>query len=139
MCPLAVAGLGFKYLVTNSSDRLGHPFKKPFPKAFRIKDIFGLHITWCPNLTVLALVCTECANMATVAHGCSIITCISDCGVRAIQGPACDWIDSTIESSAWEVHSCFCFVMASGVIGNTHKSVLGSFQPTKTIFLLYLT
>ncbi len=69
MCPLAVAGLGFKYLVTSSSDRLGHPFKKPFRKAFKREDILGLHIAWCPNLTVLAHVRTECVNMATSAFG----------------------------------------------------------------------
>ncbi len=49
MCPLAVAGLGFKYLVTSSPDRLGHPFKKPFRNAFKREDILGLHIAWCPN------------------------------------------------------------------------------------------
>jgi hypothetical protein len=69
MCPLAVAGLGFKYLVTSSSDRLGHPFKKPFRNAFKRADILGLHIAWCPNLTVLAHVRTECVNMATSAFG----------------------------------------------------------------------
>ena len=69
MCPLAVAGLGFKYLVTSSSDRLGHPFKKPFRNAFKREDILGLHIAWCPNLTVLAHVRTECVNMATSAFG----------------------------------------------------------------------
>jgi len=64
MCPLAVAGLGFRYLVTiSSSDRLGHPFKKPFRKALKREDILGLHIAWHPNLTVLARVCTECVNM----------------------------------------------------------------------------
>jgi hypothetical protein len=67
MCPLAIAGLGFKYLVISSSDRLGHPFKKPFRKAFNREDILGLHIAWCPNLTVLARVRTECVNMATPA------------------------------------------------------------------------
>ena len=67
MCPLAVAGRGFKYLVTSSSDRLGHPFKKPLRNAFNSEDILGLHIAWCPNLTVLARVCTECVNMATAA------------------------------------------------------------------------
>ena len=72
MCPLAVAGLGFKYLVTSSSDRLGHPFKKPFRNAFKREDILGLHIAWCPNLTVLALVRTECVNMAMAAFG---VTC----------------------------------------------------------------
>jgi hypothetical protein len=50
MCPLAVAGLGFKYLVTSSSDRLGHPFKKPFRKAFKREDILGLQIAWCVQI-----------------------------------------------------------------------------------------
>ncbi len=45
MCPLAVAGLGFKYFVTNFSERLGHPFKKPFRMAFRRDKILGLHST----------------------------------------------------------------------------------------------
>ena len=43
ICPLAVAGLGFKYFVTNSLDRFGHPFKKPFRNAFIRLEIFGLH------------------------------------------------------------------------------------------------
>ena len=42
--PLAVAGLGFKYFVTNSLDRFGHLFKKPFRKAFIRLEIVGLHI-----------------------------------------------------------------------------------------------
>jgi hypothetical protein len=42
--PLAVAGLGFKYFVTNSLDRFGHPFNKLFLKAFIRLEIFGLHI-----------------------------------------------------------------------------------------------
>jgi hypothetical protein len=77
MWPLAVAGLGFKYLVTSSSDRLGHPFKKPFRKAFKREDILGLHIAWCPNLTVFARVRTECVNMATAAFE---VTVFGDCG-----------------------------------------------------------
>jgi hypothetical protein len=60
MCLFAIAGLGFKYLVTSSLDRLGQPFKKPFPKAINIENILGLHIAWCPNFTVLAHVCTKC-------------------------------------------------------------------------------
>ena len=103
MCPLAVAGLGFKYLVTSSSDRLGHPFKKPFRKAFNRDDIFGLHIAWCPNLTVLALVRTECVNMAMAAFE---FTVFVDCGARAISGPARDWLLIPIFLSIpWEVHS----------------------------------
>ncbi len=69
MCPLAVAGLGIKYLVTSSSDRLRHPFKKPFRNAFKREDILGLHIAWCPNLTLLARVRTECVDMAMSVFG----------------------------------------------------------------------
>ena len=67
MCPVAIAGLGFRYLVTRSLERLGHPFKKPFHKAFNREDILGLHIAWCPNFTVFARVRTKCVNMATDA------------------------------------------------------------------------
>ena len=103
MCPLAVAGLGFKYLVTSSSERLGHPFKKPFRNAFNREDILGLHIAWCPNLTVLARVRTECVNMATAAFEVAIF---GDCGARVIPGPARDWVLIPIFSSIpWEVHS----------------------------------
>jgi hypothetical protein len=42
MCPLAVSGIGFKYFVTTSSERLGHLFKKPFRMAFRRDKILGL-------------------------------------------------------------------------------------------------
>ena len=87
MCPLAITGPGFKYLVTSSPDRFGHPFKKPFRKAFKREDILGLHIAWCPNLTVLAHVRTECVNMATAAFD---VTVFGDCGAGAIPGPACD-------------------------------------------------
>jgi hypothetical protein len=43
MCPLAVLGLGFKYVMTSSLKRMGHPFKKPFCVAFRRDMILGLH------------------------------------------------------------------------------------------------
>ena len=106
ICPFAVAGLGFKYLVTSSSERLGHPFKKPFHKAFNREDILGLHIAWCPNLTVLACVRTECVNMATAAAG---VKDFGGGGVRAIPGLACDWslvVWVLATSSPWEIHSC---------------------------------
>ena len=38
-----VAGLGFRYFVTSSSLRLGHPLRKPFFIAFMRLEIFGLH------------------------------------------------------------------------------------------------
>ena len=72
ICPLAVAGLEFKYLVTRSSERLRHPFKNPFCKAFNREDILGLHIAWCPKFTVLARVRTKCVNMATDANSCNV-------------------------------------------------------------------
>jgi hypothetical protein len=64
MCPFAVCGLGFKYLRINFSLMPGHPFTKPHLVAFNRVEIFGLHKDWCANLTALALVTTECVNIA---------------------------------------------------------------------------
>ena len=105
MCPFAIAGLGFKYLVTSSLESLGYPFKKPFCKAFNREDILGLHIAWCPNFTVFAHVRTKCVNMATDAAG---VNGFGDCEARAIPGPAHDWsfvVWVLVSSSPWEVHS----------------------------------
>ena len=54
--PLAVAGLGFKYLTMSVSEIFGHPLRKPFRVALSNLDIVGLHSDWCANLTLLALV-----------------------------------------------------------------------------------
>ena len=64
ICPLAVAGLGLRYLSISSSDMLGHPFKKPRRVALRSVEILGLHNDWWANLTLLALVETEWAKLA---------------------------------------------------------------------------
>ncbi len=129
--PLAVAGLGFKYSVTNSLDRFGHPFKKPFRKACIRLEIFWLHIDWWANLTAFARVLTECVNMATsTSLSCGVII-VGNCGARAIQGLAHDWADTT--SCPWEVRS-FSWLIASGVIGKTHRSMLGSLYPVKITF-----
>ena len=72
---------------------------------------------------VFARVLTECVNMAMYTSlACGVILA-GNCGARAIQGPACDWADT--KSCPWEVRS-FSWLIASGVIGNTHRSVLGS-------------
>ena len=104
MCPFAVARLGFKYLVTSSSGRLGHPFKKLFCKAFNRENILGLHIAWGPNFTVLARVHTKCVNMATDAAG---VNSFGDCGAWAILGPAHNWsvvVGVLASSSPWDFH-----------------------------------
>ena len=98
ICPLAVARLGFKYLLTRSLKRLGHPFKNPVRKAFDREDILGLHIAWCPSFTVLARVHTKCVNMATDAAG---VHGFGDCGARAIPGPVRDWSFSPWESTVF--------------------------------------
>jgi hypothetical protein len=41
-----------------------HPSKKPRLAAFNRVENFGLHKDWCTNLTKLALVITECVNIA---------------------------------------------------------------------------
>ncbi len=73
MCPLAVAGLGLRYLRINFSLIFGQPIKKPCCVAFSIVEIFGLHNDWCANFTAFSLVCTECVNAAI--WGCSGFRC----------------------------------------------------------------
>ncbi len=43
MWPLVVAGLGLRYLTTNSSFKFGHPLRKPLQRALKRVDILGLH------------------------------------------------------------------------------------------------
>ena len=64
MCPLAVAGLGLRYLETSFSFMLGHPLRKPFFSAFMRVEILGLHNNWCANLTALVCVRMGCVNPA---------------------------------------------------------------------------
>ncbi len=44
MWPLAVVGLGLRYLVTPAELRFGHPFKKPHLIALSKVEMRGLHI-----------------------------------------------------------------------------------------------
>ena len=76
ICPLAVAGLGFKYLSINFTLTFGHPSRNPFRTALSIVEIFGLHKDWCANFTAFTLVLIECVNPA-----------IDWCGAPFIQGP----------------------------------------------------
>ncbi len=64
--PFAVAGLGFKYFVTNSLLVFGHPLRKLFFNAFIRVEIFGLHRGWWAILTALAQVLTKWVNTATL-------------------------------------------------------------------------
>jgi hypothetical protein len=141
MCLFAVVGLGFKYFVTNSSLRLGHPLRKPHWIAFMREEISGLHSDWCANLTVLAWVCTECVKVA-ISAGCEHVLLPNGIrakgghGAQAKQGSACG------RDSPGAVHGppwyAFC-VIAPGVMGNVHKSVLGSLEPVKITFPFYIT
>ena len=109
MCPLAVAGLGFKYLRMSFSEMLGHPFRKPFRVALRSLDILGLHSDWCANLTLLALVEMEWAKTAacfTVSDWAGPLACVGDC--------------------------------VTGLMGMVHRSVAGSLCPCSIILLLYI-
>ena len=54
ICPLAVAGLGLRYLHISSLLMFGHPLRKPFLVAFNNVDIYGLHSNWCANFTAFA-------------------------------------------------------------------------------------
>ena len=62
---------------------------------------------------------------------CVVGILVVNCGARVIPGPACDWTDTI--SCLWEVHS-FASLIASGVMGNTQRSVLGSLYPIKISF-----
>ncbi len=117
MCPFVVAGLAFKYLRINDSVMLGHPLRNPSLTALRRVDILGLHKDWCANLTALARVRTECANVATLTVG--VVGPRGRCGVRSVQGP-----DRGRTMGPGAVHT----VVGRGRV---HKSVLGSLKPLK--------
>jgi hypothetical protein len=105
------------------------------------EEILGLHSDWCANLTVLAWVCTECVKVA-ISAGCEHVLLPNGIrakggrGARAKQGLACG------RDSPGAVHGppwyTFC-VIATGVMGNVHRSVLGSLEPIMIMFLLYIT
>ena len=101
----------------------------------------GLHSDWCANLTVLAWVCTECVKVATSA-GCGSV--VSPGGNRAKGGRGAQAKQGLAHSrdSPGAVHGppwyAFC-VIATGVMGNVHRSVLGSLEPDKIMFPLYFT
>jgi hypothetical protein len=73
MCPLAVVGLGLRYLRINFSLIFGQPVKKPCRVAFSIIENFGLQNDWCAIFTAFALVHTECVNAAV--WSCSGFSC----------------------------------------------------------------
>ncbi len=80
MWPLAVAGLGFRYLRMSFSVILGHPFRNPFCVALRSLDILGLHSDWCANFTLLALVAMEWAKTATYLVGSDWVASLASAG-----------------------------------------------------------
>jgi hypothetical protein len=55
MWPLAVAGLGLRYLVTLTAVRFGHPLRKPQRIAFKSVEMRGLYNDWCANRMLFAL------------------------------------------------------------------------------------
>ncbi len=64
ICPFAVTGLGFRYLVTPFAVRCGHPLTYPRQMAFSRVEICGLHNDWCANRMLFAIVCTVCVKKA---------------------------------------------------------------------------
>ena len=92
MCHFAIAELGFKYLRINFSLMPRHPPKKPHLVAFNRVKFFGLHKDWGENLTALALVMTECVNIARAGW-------TVRWGARPIQGPGCDTIVVTTKGN----------------------------------------
>ena len=107
MCPLAVAGLGFRYLRISVSDMLGHPLRNPFRVALRSVDIVGLHRDWCANFTLFARVEIECANVATCSSSFVRVVSVDRGGAMVLV-----------------------------FMGIVHKSVVGSFNPFSIVLLL---
>jgi hypothetical protein len=64
MWPLAIAGLGLRYLVTPTTVRFGHPLRKPRRIAFRSVEMRGLHNNWCANQMLFTLFCTVWVKQA---------------------------------------------------------------------------
>ena len=64
MWPLAVAGLGLRYLVTPTAIRFRHPLRKPRRIAFRSVEMRGLHNNWCANQMLFTLFCTVWVKQA---------------------------------------------------------------------------
>ncbi len=64
MWPLAITGLGLRYLLTPTTTRFGHPLRKPQRKAFRSVEICGLHNGWCANRMLFTLFCTVWVKQA---------------------------------------------------------------------------
>ena len=102
----------------------------------------GLHNDWCANFTAFTCVGTECMKVVSSPHVGVFAIGKVGCGAQAIQGPACGWVDSVAwftESDPGEVRSCPCHRIASGVMGRTHKSVLGSLCPVIITLPPYIT
>ena len=120
MCPLAVVGLGLRYLRMSFSVMLGHPFKKLLWTALRRVEMGGLHSDWCANLTSLARVQTECVNDASWTPLCiGVLGCVA----RAKHVANCGGM------------GC----IPAGVIGKVYNSVVGSLNPRKITYRLNST
>ncbi len=110
MCPLAVAGLGFRFLRISFLDKLGHPLRKnPLQTTFNNVEIFGLQNNWCANFTLFASIRTECVKDMRVTPGC--IAGRMACGAKSTTGADC----------GREVR-----ILLHLLIGRVHKSVDGS-------------
>ena len=112
MCSFAVAGLGFRYLRINFSDKFGHPCRNPLRTALSSVDIFGLQSDWCVNLMPMPLVRMECVNDASQTPECNVLL---GCKAHSRTGKDCERVD--------------CIPL--GVMGNVHKSVDRSLYPLK--------
>jgi hypothetical protein len=120
ICPFAVPGLGFRYLVTPFAVRFGHPLTYPRQMAFSRVEICGLHNNWCANRMLFAFVCTVCVKKA--------IWMARWAWALAITGAA----NGSTFGMCWED-------LPGVPNGRVHKSVGGSFQPVEITLPLYQT
>ena len=118
----------------------------------------GLHIDWCANLMLLALVWTVCVKRPKSFGGRSGSLGVPVCNVPhawvlAHKGIASDDVSVLYAALAFSKNSlrrlsnasCSSWVSiwevlpAEPTIGSVHRSVVGSFIPVKIIFPLYFT
>ncbi len=135
MWPFAVAGLGLRYLVTPLAVKFGHPLRKPLRMALSRVDIRGLHRDLWANFMLLALVGTVWVNKLTCFDGGFFFS-----DVVTFPPLLQAWaLAHTGTASGPCISSCLTWVVlpAGSTIGRVHRSVVGSFKPTKIVLLLY--
>ncbi len=120
ICPLAVAGLGLRYLETPFAVRLEQLFRYLRQVALRRVDILGLQRDWCAKQILFPLVHIVCVKK---------VICMERLAWALVNSGAAGDIAFL---TWWEV-------MPFEPNGRVQRSVAGSFPLLKIVLPLYLT